>query len=182
MKPNEIHLMDRNALRQLRELHPNLSQLELAQMLIAELQEALHEQQQEERKQTPALKRYASLRPNDKQIKRAMQRVLQETDDNGRYLLATPRHWLSLMRVLQFLGICPDGYGHCQHFTDYVNRLFADGKPRVACCANYIVKGETTSPFNKPLTAWEHQLKSSKERRYWELATLFLSCLERERA
>ena len=31
MKPNEIHLIDRNALRQLRELHPNLSQLELAQ-------------------------------------------------------------------------------------------------------------------------------------------------------
>ena len=48
MKTNEIHLIDRNALRQLRELHPNLSQLELAQLLIAELQEALREQQQED--------------------------------------------------------------------------------------------------------------------------------------
>ena len=46
MKTNENHLIDRNALRQLREQHPELSQLELAQLLIAELQEALREQQQ----------------------------------------------------------------------------------------------------------------------------------------
>ena len=180
MKPNEINLIDRKALRQLRELHPELSQLELVQILVKELKESLRELQQEaDEQKAPTLQKYATLRPDERQIKRAMQRVLHETDSNGRYLIATPRHWLSLMRVLQFLGICPDGYGHCQHFTDYVNRLFADGKPRVACCANYIVKGEATSPFNKPLSAWEHQLKSSKERRYWELAALFLSCLEK---
>ena len=41
MKTNENHLIDRNALRQLREQHPELSELELAQILLAELKDEL---------------------------------------------------------------------------------------------------------------------------------------------
>lgn len=103
MKPNEIHLIDRNALRQLRELHPNLSQLELAQLLIAELQEALNEQQQEERKQTPAeqeLALLAQLRPSDEQLRRALLRLLALRDGSDRPLLYKKTHWLAVCRAL----------------------------------------------------------------------------------
>ena len=53
MKTNENHLIDRNALRQLREQHPELSELELAQILLAELKDELDCIAAEQREQIP---------------------------------------------------------------------------------------------------------------------------------
>lgn len=67
MKPNEINLIDRKALRQLRELHPELSQLELVQILLGELEECLSETRQEVHKDVPDA---ANQHPDRKKVKR----------------------------------------------------------------------------------------------------------------
>ena len=181
MKTNENHLIDRNALRQLREQHPELSELELAQILLAELKEELLELRQEERLQrNTALTGYAALHPDEQQIRRAMLRTLREKDSAGNYLMTTSRHWLSLMRVLQFLGICHAEYGHCQYFEDLIYRLLKVEETRIACRADNLRKAEETAPLSKPLAHWNKLAVTPKQRRYWEISLCFLSHLQGE--
>ena len=184
MKPNEIHLIDRNALRQLRELHPNLSQLELAQILIAELQEALREQQQEERKQMPAEQELASLarlRPTDEQLRRALLRLLALRDGSDRPLLYKKTHWLAVCRALQHIGYITEGHGAWVEAECKINALLPmDRKSYPLCSKHEMSRKASTSPFTLSLSKWGKYRSQADTMLYWEISIRFLRILQSE--
>ena len=90
MKQQEIHLIDRAALRRLVESCPNLSRLQLAQTLIGQLKEDLDGMEAEQRELSPVEQELASLarlRPTDEQLHRALLRLLALRDGSDRPLL-----------------------------------------------------------------------------------------------
>ena len=184
MKTNENHLIDRNALRQLRELHPELSQLELAQLLIAELQEALREQQQEERKQMPAEQELASLarlRPTDEQLRRALLRLLALRDGSDRPLLYKKTHWLAVCRALQHIGRIPQEYGCWTTMERLIGRLLGEEARLYAICDHdEMARKAAGKPYHLPLSRWLACREHSGVTRYLTIAIEFLRLVEVE--
>ena len=185
MKTNEIHLIDRNALRQLRELHPELSQLELAQLLIAELQEALREQQQEERKQMPAEQELASrarLRPTDEQLRRALLRLLALRDGSqDRLLLYKKSHWLAVCRALQHIGKVEEDYGCWTTMERLVMRILGnEAEVCVGCAKKDLCRKASERPYHLPLRRWTEYLNQPKVERYYIIGITLLRLLKEE--
>ena len=186
MKTNEIHLIDRKALRQLRELHPELSELELAQILLAELKEELLElRQEQQRAQTPVENKLASLarlRPDDEQLRRALLRLLALRDaSQERPLLHKKTHWLAVCRALQHIGYITDGHGAWVEAERKINALLPMDRENYPPCSKHeMSRKATTSPFTLSLSKWEKYSLQADTMLYWEISKRFLQFLQAE--
>lgn len=129
------------------------------------------------------LARYAHLHPNDEQIRHAFDRLLQLPAEKGtrKYRFFSPRQWLCVFKVLNFLGILQDGYGCMAHMEVYVAHLYEGQKaPRVPCRQDDLTKKNIDRPFSLDLKGWEQNRESHDMRDYWPLALSLLQFLADE--
>lgn len=129
------------------------------------------------------LTRYAHLRPVDEQIHRALVHLLEVPADKGTrlYRFFSPRQWLCVFKVLQFVGVLKADYGCMAHMEVFIGHLF-DGHqpPRVRCVQDSLTKKNIERPFSGTLQEWEQSRESHDMRDYWPLALLFLQFLADE--
>lgn len=129
------------------------------------------------------LTRYAHLRPNDEQIRRALIRLLDVPATKGtrKHAFFSPRQWLCVFKVLAFLGTLKEGYGCMAHMELFINHLFEDhDAPRVRCVQDSLTKKNITRPFSLDLNGWEQNRETPDMRDYWPLALAFLQFLADE--
>lgn len=129
------------------------------------------------------LTRYAHLRPDDEQIYRALVRLLEVPADKGtrKYRFFSPRQWLCVFKVLQFVGVLKDAYGCMAHMEVFIGHLFEGHQsPRVRCVQDSLTKKNIDRPFSGTLQQWEQNRESHDMRDYWPLALLFLQFLADE--
>ena len=186
MKTNENHLIDRKALRQLKEQHPELSELELAQILLAELKEELLElRQEEQRAQTPVENKLASLarlRPDDEQLRRALLRLLALRDaSHDRPLLHKKTHWLAVCRALQHIGRIEEDYGCWTTMERLILRIMGDEAAKtVGCAKRELCRKASDRPYHLPLRRWPEYLNQPKVERYYSIGIALLRLIQEE--
>lgn len=129
------------------------------------------------------LARYAHLHPNGEQIRHALDRLLLLPAQKGtrHYRFFSPRQWLCVFKVLNFLGILHDGYGCMAHMQVYVAHLYEGLEaPRVPCRQDDLTKKNISRPFSFDLKGWEQNRESHDMCDYWSLALSFLQFLADE--
>lgn len=126
------------------------------------------------------LTRYAHLHPDGEQIRHALDRLLSLPAEKGtrKYRFFSPRQWLCVFKVLNFLGNLQDGYGCMAHMEVYIAHLYEGVEaPRVACRQDDLTKKNIARPFSCDLKGWEQNRESFDMRDYWSLALTFLQFL-----
>ncbi len=184
MKTNEIHLIDRAALHRLCDQYPNLSRLQLAQMLIGQLEECLQETRQEE-EEAPIernLSQLARLRPTDKQLRRALLRLLDRRDSVTHHpLLCKKTHWLAVCRVLEHIEAIDSGRGRWKALEQLVNQLLCDRKNMYPACDRHdVCRKASEKMFNQPLTGWSRYSNRPEMTTYWDISCAFLHLIAEE--
>lgn len=126
------------------------------------------------------LTRYAHLRPNDEQIRHALDRLLllPADKDSRKFRFFSPRQWLAVFKVLTFLGTLKEGYGCMAHMELFISHLYEGHEsPRVRCVQDSLTKKNTSRPFSLDLRGWELNRETPDMRDYWPLALAFLQFL-----
>lgn len=128
------------------------------------------------------LARYANLTPTHGQLLRALQRLLAEPAPAGARpaLFHSPRHWLSVYKVLHFLHLIDDGYGCMARMAQRIAQLYGGEPPAVPCRRDDLAKKNIDKPFCLPLTTWEQKHAAPGMSAYWQIALLFLQFLHEE--
>lgn len=126
------------------------------------------------------LARYAHLHPNSEQIRHALDRLLMLPAEKGtrKYRFFSPRQWLCVFKVLNFLGILHDGHGCMSHMEVYIAHLYEGQEPpRVPCRQDDLTKKNIMPPFSLDLKGWEQNRESFDMRDYWPIALSLLQFL-----
>lgn len=127
------------------------------------------------------LDRFGNLQPDDGQLRRALDRLLAVPSASGsKRLFHSPRHWLSVYKVFQFLGLMDDAYGCLSRMERRIASLYGDGKPPVVCRRDDMAKKNIDKPFNAPLRTWEQKRSAHGMEEYWQIALRFLQILQDE--
>ena len=127
------------------------------------------------------LNRYENMRPDDAQLRRALDRLLAvPSASGGKRLFHSPRHWLCVYKVFQFLQLMDDAYGCMSRMERRIASLYPDGKPSVVCRRDDMAKKNIDKPFNAPLRTWEQKRSTIGMEEYWQIALLFLQILHEE--
>ncbi len=127
------------------------------------------------------LNRFERLAPADGQLRRALDRLLAvPSATGGGRLFHSPRHWLSVYKVFQFLGYMDDAYGCMARMERCIARLYADGVPPVVCRRDDLTKKNMDRPFNAPLRTWEQKRRAPGMENYWQIALHLLQFLHEE--
>ena len=131
--------------------------------------------------QESVLNRFENMHPDDGQLHRALDRLLAAPSASaGKPLFQAPRHWLSVYKVFQFLGLMDDGYGCMAHMEQRIARLYPHTPPPVPCRRDNLNKKNAEKPFNAPLRIWEQKRGAGGMETYWQIAILFLQFLHEE--
>lgn len=131
--------------------------------------------------QESVLNRYENLSPDDGQLRRALDRLLAvPSASGGKRLFHSPRHWLSVYKVFQFLHLMGDEYGCMAHTEQRIARLYPDTPPPVPCRRDNLTKKNAEKPFNAPLRIWEQKRGASGMETYWQISLHFLQMLHEE--
>lgn len=129
------------------------------------------------------LTRFRGLNPTNEQLRKAITQLMELEPDKGirPYLFFSPRQWLSIFKVLCFLGIMTEGYGSMATMEAYVRTLF-DGheQPRVRCVQDSLTKKNIEAPFKNNLQHWEQHRNDKPLQDYWPIALRFLQILSNE--
>lgn len=126
---------------------------------------------------------YENLSPNDVQLRRALDKLLNLTYPNSErqgYLFFTPRQWLCVYKVFQFLQLIGDGHGSMAQMERMVTRIYGQDIPRVPCRQDDISKKNNTKPFNAPLRVWEQKRGNTNLDSYWQTAIHLLQFIKEE--
>lgn len=127
------------------------------------------------------LNRYENMRPDDAQLRRALDRLLAVPSASGsKRLFHSPRHWLCVYKVFQFLQLMDDAYGCLSRMERRIASLYQGGKPPVVCRRDDMAKKNIDKPFNAPLRTWEQKRSTIGMEEYWQIALLFLQILQEE--
>ena len=135
-----------------------------------------------------SLAAYAHLRPSDEQMRRALLALLEEVGEDGKRVFGRKSHWLSVMAVFDFVGVCPRRT-HKDHRVSwaynaaklYVERTLSLTLPAsLSFDCNLLSKKGVSSPFHKPLTAWESHKDLPDMADYWQVAQRLLRLLRQE--
>ena len=135
-----------------------------------------------------SLAAYANLRPSDEQMCRALLTLLEEVGEDGRRVFGRKSHWLSIMAVFDFVGVCPRRT-HKDHTVSwaykeakqYVERTLALSLPAsLSFDCNLLSKKGVSTPFHKPLSAWESHKDRPEMAEYWQVAQRLLRLLRQE--
>lgn len=135
-----------------------------------------------------SLAAYAHLRPSDEQMRRALLLLLEEVGEDGKRVFWRKSHWLSVMAVFDFVGVCPRRTHKDQRASwaykaakQYVERSLALTLPvSLPFDCNLLSKKGVSSPFHKPLTAWESHKDLPDMADYWQVAQRLLLLLRQE--
>lgn len=131
--------------------------------------------------QESVLNRFENLSPNDAQLRRALDRLLAVPSASGeKRLFHSPRHWLCVYKVFQFLGLMDETYGFLSRMERRIASLYQDVKPSVVCRRDDMAKKNVEKPFNAPLRVWEQKRSAIGMEEYWQIALLFLQILYEE--
>lgn len=128
------------------------------------------------------LNRFEKLSPGDEQLRRALDRLLAVPSlrSVGKRLFHSPRHWLSVYKVFQFLGLMDETYGWQSRMERRIAALYADAVPPVVCRRDDMAKKNMDRPFNAPLRTWELKRSASGMEEYWQIALHLLQFLYEE--
>lgn len=130
-----------------------------------------------------ALILYENLSPNDEQLRRALDKLLNLMYSNSEkqgYLFFTPRQWLCVYKVFQFLRLIGDGHGSMAQMERMVARIYQGDTPRIPCRQDDISKKNTCKPFNASLQIWEQKRRESNMESYWQIALYLLQFIKEE--
>ena len=130
-----------------------------------------------------ALSIYENLSPDEKQLRRALDRLLdlKMKNVNGpTYWFITPRQWLCVYKVFQFLHLIGDGHGCMAQMERMIAHIYQGDVPRVPCRQDDISKKNSVKPFNTPLRAWEQKERNTNMEFYWQTAIRLLQFIKEE--
>ena len=125
---------------------------------------------------------YEGLCPTNKQLRRALDKLMALEASGGKrtLLFFTPRQWLSVYKVFQFLHYVGDGYGSIAQMERVVARIYLGDSPRVPCRQDDIQKKNTCKPFNAPLAVWEERKDETGMEPYWRICFHLLQFIKEE--
>lgn len=128
------------------------------------------------------LNRFEKLSPDDGQLRRALDRLLAVPSPRSvdKRLFHSPRHWLSVYKVFQFLGLMDETYGWQSRMERRIAALYSGGTPPVVCRRDDMAKKNMDRPFNAPLRTWEQKRSASGMEEYWQIALHLLQFLYEE--
>lgn len=125
---------------------------------------------------------YEGLCPTDNQLRRALEKLMALESSGGKRprLFFTPRQWLSVYKVFQFLHYIGNGYGSFAQMERIVVRIYRGDSPRVPCRQDDIQKKNIGKPFNAPLAVWEEKKDETGMEPYWLIALHLLQFIKEE--
>ena len=174
-------LINEQELRRLYTENPTMNTLELVKRATLQMMEQLQQIEMQLAQTRPQgeelLEQYASLRPTELQLHRALLCVMgmAHPADSTRKLIYCKSHWLAVMRALQFLGVLGTQYGSRQNFVDYIHRILGTNAPQLS--VGNLKSIESEAPFNRPLPEWSALRKNTRLNHYWDVAIAFLNLL-----
>lgn len=129
-----------------------------------------------------ALGIYENLAPNDAQLRKALDKLMNLEASGGTRvrLFFTPRQWLCVYKVFQFLHLLGDGHGSMAQMERMIARIYQGDVPRVPCRQDDISKKNTCKPFNTPLRVWEQKREEKGMEFYWQISLYLLQFIKEE--
>lgn len=125
---------------------------------------------------------YQNFTPDDAQLRRALDRLmnLTYTESAKCYRFHTPRQWLAVYKVFQFLHLIGNGHGSIAKMERMIARIYQGDTPRIPCRQDDISKKNTCKPFNASLQVWEQKRRESNMESYWQIALYLLQFIKEE--
>ena len=125
---------------------------------------------------------YQNFTPDDAQLHRALDRLmnLTYTESAKSYRFHTPRQWLAVYKVFQFLHLIGNGHGSIAKMERMIARIYQRDTPRIPCRQDDISKKNTCKPFNASLQVWEQKRRESNMESYWQIALYLLQFIKEE--
>lgn len=125
---------------------------------------------------------YENLTPNDAQLRRALDKLMNlESSEGTRVrLFFTPRQWLCVYKVFQFLHLLREGHGSMAQMERMIASIYQGDAPRVPCRQDDISKKNTCKPFNAPLRVWEQKREEKGMEFYWRISLYLLQFIKEE--
>jgi len=125
---------------------------------------------------------YQNFTPDDAQLHRALDRLmnLTYTESAKCYRFHTPRQWLAVYKVFQFLHLIGNGHGSIAKMERMIARIYQGDTPRIPCRQDDISKKNTCKPFNASLQVWEQKRRESNMESYWQIALYLLQFIKEE--
>ena len=125
---------------------------------------------------------YQNFTPDDAQLRRALDRLmnLTYTESAKSYRFHTPRQWLAVYKVFQFLHLIGNGHGSIAKMERMIARIYQRDTPRIPCRQDDISKKNTCKPFNASLQVWEQKRRESNMESYWQIALYLLQFIKEE--
>lgn len=125
---------------------------------------------------------YQNISPDDTQLRRALDRLMDlvHIESVKGYRFNTPRQWLAVYKVFQFLRLIGNGHGSMAQMERMVARIYQGDVPRVPCRQDDISKKNTCKPFNASLQVWEQKRMESNMESYWQIALFLLQYIKEE--
>ena len=125
---------------------------------------------------------YQNFTPDDAQLRRALDRLmnLTYTESAKCYRFHTPRQWLAVYKVFQFLHLIGNGHGSIAKMERMIARIYQRDTPRIPCRQDDISKKNTCKPFNASLQVWEQKRRESNMESYWQIALYLLQFIKEE--
>ena len=129
-----------------------------------------------------ALTIHQNFTPDDAQLRRALDKLmnLTYTESAKCYRFHTPRQWLAVYKVFQFLHLIGNGHGSIAKMERMIARIYQGDTPRIPCRQDDISKKNTCKPFNASLQVWEQKRKESNMESYWQIALYLLQFIKEE--
>ena len=174
-------LINEQELKRLYTENPAMDTLEIVKTATLQMMEQLQQIEMQLAQTRPQgeelLEQYASLRPTELQLHRALLCVMgmNHPTDSTRKLIYRKSHWLAVMRALQFLGVISTEYGSRQEFVDYIHRTLGVHAPQLS--ADNFKSIESESPFNRQLPIWVARREKKRLSYYRDIAIAFLNLL-----
>jgi hypothetical protein len=125
---------------------------------------------------------YQNFTPDDAQLRRALDRLMNLTyiESAKCYRFHTPRQWLAVYKVFQFLHLIGNGHGSIAKMERMIARIYQGDTPRIPCRQDDISKKNTCKPFNASLQVWEQKRRESNMESYWQIALYLLQFIKEE--
>ena len=125
---------------------------------------------------------YQNFTPDDAQLRRALDRLmnLTYTESAKSYRFHTPRQWLAVYKVFQFLHLIGNGHGSIAKMERMIARIYQRDTPRIPCRQDDISKKNTCKPFNASLQVWEQKRRESNMESYWQISLYLLQFIKEE--
>ena len=129
-----------------------------------------------------ALMLYEGMSPDDAQLRRALDKLMTLESSIGErcFLFFTPRQWLCVYKVFQFLHLIGDGHGSMAQMERMIARIYQGEIPRVPCRQDDLQKKNTIKPFNAPLRMWEQKCDAKGMEFYWQISLYLLQFIKEE--